>query len=215
MRTTLLIEDFAPLVEGRHENPHHVLGPHPVSHEGRKALAVRAYLPHCDSAWVVDSAHNATRPMRRIHPSGFYEAILPARADKDIHDYQLRTADPSGRETTMHDPYAFGNLLTDFDLYLLGEGTHWKSYERLGAQLRRIGDVEGVNFAVWAPNAESVSVIGDFNGWDGRRHMMRKHIPSGVWEMFVPGLGEGTIYKFQIRHGGEVLEKSDPYGFAA
>ncbi len=215
MRTTLTIEDFVPLVEGRHENPHHVLGPHPISHEGRSALAVRAYLPDCDSAWVVDSAHNATRPMRRIHPSGFYEAILPARAEKDIHDYQLRTADTSGRETTMHDPYAFGNLLTDFDLYLLGEGTHWKSYERLGAQLRRIGDVAGVNFAVWAPNAESVSVIGDFNGWDGRRHMMRKHIPSGVWELFVPGLGENTIYKFQLRRQGHTLEKSDPYGFAA
>jgi 1,4-alpha-glucan branching enzyme len=215
VRTQLSIEDFAPLVEGRHENPHHVLGPHPISHEGRKALAVRAYLPHCDSAWVVDPAQAAPRPMRRIHPSGFYEAILPARADRDAHDYLLRIAEPSGRETTVRDPYAFGNYLTDFDLYLLGEGTHWNSYERMGAQLRRIGDVEGVNFAVWAPNAESVSVIGDFNGWDGRRHMMRKHIPSGVWELFVPGLGEHAIYKYQIRHHGRILEKADPYGFAA
>ena len=100
----------------------------------------------------------------------------------------------------MHDPYSFPHLLTDYDLHLLNEGRHWQCYNRLGAQLRTIDGVEGVNFAVWAPNATSVSVVGDFNDWDGRRHPMRKHIPSGFWELFVPGLGEGTLYKYQIRH---------------
>ena len=103
----------------------------------------------------------------------------------------------SGETHTMHDPYAFPPLLTDYDLHLLGEGTHWRSYERLGAHLRTVDGVTGVNFAVWAPNAESVGVVGDFNIWDGRSHPMRKHIPSGVWELFVPGLGDG--HALQVR----------------
>ena len=115
----------------------------------------------------------------------------------------------------MHDPYSFPHLLTDFDRHLLSEGRHWQCYDRLGAQLRKIDGIDGVNFAVWAPNATSVSLVGDFNNWDGRRHPMRKHIPSGFWELFVPGLGEGTLYKYQIRHGDWVFEKADPFGFAA
>jgi len=127
----------------------------------------------------------------------------------------IRTADEKGNQSTMHDPYSFPHLLTDYDLHLLNEGTHWQCYNRLGAQLRTIDGVDGVNFAVWAPNATSVSIIGDFNGWDARQHPMRKHIPSGFWELFVPGLSEGTLYKFQIRHHDQVFEKADPFGFAA
>ncbi|MDZ4821341.1 MAG: 1,4-alpha-glucan branching protein GlgB [Planctomycetota bacterium] len=116
----------------------------------------------------------------------------------------------------MHDPYSFPPFLSDFDLYLLGEGKNWRSYEKLGAQIRTVNGVQGVNFAVWAPDAQNISVIGDFNAWDGRRHPMRKHIPSGVWELFVPGLGEGTIYKFRVRSKwGQDVDKSDPYGFGA
>jgi 1,4-alpha-glucan branching enzyme len=192
------------------------LGPHEIVEGDRRALAVRAYLPHSTQAWVVDPAHQTQRPMRRIHPAGLYEAICPVTNESPLPaNYLLRYADQRGQQTTTHDPYAFPPLLSDYDLYLLGEGTHWKSYTRMGAQLRSVDRVDGVNFAVWAPNASGVSVIGDFNHWDGRRHPMRKHIPSGVWELFVPGLGEGTLYKYQIRHGHEVYEKSDPYGFAA
>ncbi len=115
----------------------------------------------------------------------------------------------------MHDPYAFPHLLTDYDFHLLNEGTHWQCYNKLGAQLRTIDGVEGVNFAVWAPNATGVALIGDFNGWDLRRHPMRKHIPSGFWELFMPGLGEGTHYKYAIRNGDQLLEKVDPFGFGA
>ncbi len=95
------------------------------------------------------------------------------------------------------------------------EGTHWSSYDKLGAQFRTIDGVEGVNFALWAPNAEGVSLIGDFNGWDTRKLPMRKHIPSGIWELFVPGLSEGALYKFAVKQHGHIVEKSDPYGFAA
>ena len=153
--------------------------------------------------------------MRRIHPAGLFEAICPCPAETRTSRYMLRVADEGGKKTTMHDPYSFPHLLTDYDLYLLNEGRHWQCYNRLGAHLRTIDGVEGVNFAVWAPNATGVSIVGDFNNWDGRRHPMRKHIPSGFWELFVPGLSEGTLYKYQIRHHDEVFEKSDPYGFAA
>jgi 1,4-alpha-glucan branching enzyme len=212
------LETIGQLIEGRHENPFELLGPHEIDQSGRRVLAVRAFLPSSDQAWVIDPTHgNRTQPMRRIHPAGLFEAICPlphANGNGSPARYMLRVAEDGGKKTvTMHDPYSFPHLLTDYDLYLLNEGRHWQCYNRLGAQLRKIDGVDGVNFAVWAPNATSVSLVGDFNNWDGRRHPMRKHIPSGFWELFVPGLGEGTLYKYQIRHHHGVVEKSDPSGF--
>ena len=213
VRTTVELDKIGTLCEGRMENPFEVLGPHAIENAGRRALAVRAFLPGSAQAWVIDAAHSVQQPMRRIHPSGLFEAICDM-PDTD-NRYLLRTVDQSGKQSTLHDPYQFPPQLTDFDLYLLGEGRHWKSYDRLGAQLRTIDGIAGVNFAVWAPNAQGVSLVGDFNNWDGRRHPMRKH-PNGVWELFVPGLSEGTLYKYQVRQKwGEVVDKADPYGFAA
>jgi len=106
-------------------------------------------------------------------------------------------------------------MLTDYDLHLLGEGRHWKSYEKLGAQLETHDGVAGVNFAVWAPNADRVDVVGDFNGWDGSGHRMHKRIPSGVWELFVPGLSAGTLYKYRVHATGSASDRTDPYGFGA
>jgi 1,4-alpha-glucan branching enzyme len=212
----MALEKLGQLLEGRHENPFELLGPHEVNESGRRATAIRAFLPQSSRAWVVDGVHlDAPRMMRRIHPAGLFEAICPASDNGGRHRYQIRQTDNQGNTTTMHDPYAFPPLLTEYDLYLLNEGRHWQSYSRLGAQLRAIDGVEGINFAVWAPNATGVSVVGDFNGWDGRRHPMRKHIPSGFWELFVPGLSAGNLYKYQIRHHGETFEKADPYGFGA
>ncbi|MFP6657042.1 MAG: 1,4-alpha-glucan branching enzyme, partial [Pirellulales bacterium] len=115
----------------------------------------------------------------------------------------------------MHDSNAFPSLVSEFDLHLLGEGTHYDAYNRLGAQLRTVGGVAGVNFSVWAPNAKVVNLVGDFNDWDGRRHTMRKLIPSGIWELFVPNLQAGAAYKFKIKSNAGVVEKSDPFGFAS
>lgn len=216
MRTSVPLATIQRLVEGHHEDPFEVLGPHEVTESGRRAVAIRGFFPHSNQAWVVDAGHGGPRrPMRRIHPAGLYEAICPIVDDHPTTGYQLQVTDESGSEYTMHDPYAFPRLLSDYDLHLLAEGCHWHSYNRLGAQLRTIDGVQGVNFAVWGPNANGISVVGDFNGWDGRRHPMRKHIPSGFWELFIPGLDEGTIYKYEVRHGGTKTEKADPYGFSA
>jgi 1,4-alpha-glucan branching enzyme len=214
VRPTLPTDAVNKLLEGRLENPFELLGPHVVEHSGGRAVAIRAYLPDTTQAWVVDRAHQVLRPMYRVHPAGLYEAVCPWTGNEFRRQYLLQVADREGRRATMHDPYAFPPLLTDYDIHLLAEGRHWQSYHKLGAQLRTIDGVEGVNFAVWAPNATAVSVIGDFNQWDGRRHPMRKHHP-GFWELFVPGLGENTLYKLQIRHGNAVFEKCDPYAFGA
>ena len=174
MQTQLPLQSIGPVIYGYHENPFEILGPHEIEQNGRRALAVRAYLPEAQRAWVVDSAHGATRPMRRIHPAGLYEAVVDTpeflfeQEDSEVESrpsmlappYQLRVTYKSGETHTMHDPYAFPPMLSDYDLHLLGEGTHWRSYEKLGAHLRTIDGVAGVNFAVWAPNAESVSIIG-------------------------------------------------------
>jgi len=216
VRTTVPLEKVGQLVDGRHENPFELLGPHEVIDGGRRALAVRAYLPQSAQAWVVEPEHpDGATPMRRIHPAGLFEAICPMPAAHGAWRYMVRVADESGKRLTMHDPYAFPHLLTDYDLHLLGEGRQWQMYDKLGAQLRTVDGVEGVNFAVWAPNATGVSVVGDFNGWDPRRHAMRKHIPGGIWELFVPALGEGTPYKYHLRRHGHSTERSDPMAFAA
>jgi 1,4-alpha-glucan branching enzyme len=215
VRTTVPLEGVGALIQAQHANPFDVLGPHEVHWEGNKALSVRAFLPHAEQAWVVDPRQHMSRPMRRIHPAGFFEAICPWTENGRNERYQLRMAKESGEILTMHDPYSFESHLTDFDRYLLSEGTHWNSYDKLGAQLRTVNGVTGVNFSVWAPNAESIALVGDFNGWDGRRHPMHKHIPSGIWELFVPDLKAGEKYKFRVRtRYGEVIDKTDPYGFA-
>ncbi len=215
MRTSVKLDSVGALLENRHENPFELLGPHEVEHEGRKAVAVRAFLPNSSQVWVAHQRHAERQPMRRIHPSGLYEAICAWPGADGLSQYELHIEDSRGQQMTMHDPYAFPPLLTDLDLHLLGEGRHWQSYEKMGAHPRVVEGVAGVNFAVWAPNATGVSLVGDFNEWDGRRHALRKHLPSGVWELFVPGLKAGEKYKYRVNQNGHTVDKCDPYGFAA
>ena len=198
MRTHVTLDGIGALVAGRHEQPLNMLGPHEVEVDGRKAVAVRAYLPNSNKAWILHDSHGVQHPMRRIHPSGLFEGICPWAQNKEGARYQLRIEDALGNQTIMHDPYAYPPLLSEFDLHLIGEGRHWNAYEKLGAHLRTVDGVTGVNFAVWAPNADGVSIVGDFNDWDGRQHQMHKHVPSGVWELFVPNLPEGSLYKYRV-----------------
>lgn len=216
MRTQVPLHGIRRVIEGTHENPGEVLGPHRIEHDGREALAVRAYLPGSQQVWLVDKQHRAVRPMRKIHPAGFFEGVCPLGGTEPNSQYLLRVANERGEVTEMQDPYAVAPLMTDFDRYLFGEGRNWNIYRRLGAHCRTVDGEVGVNFAVWAPNAQSIQVVGDFNFWDGRQHAMRKQVPSGIWELFVPAAKVGQKYKFRIRTlDGQTIDKSDPYGFYA
>lgn len=213
--------EWSALLAGRHGAPGRLLGPQPLGVSGTgkpPSRRVRAFLPEACRAWVVQvttDGQRVSRPMRRTHRAGIYEAVVQLPHAATSPPYLFRVDDRTQGIRELYDPYAFPTMLTDYDFHLLGEGRHWKSYEKLGAQLHSVDDVAGVNFAVWAPNSDAVSVVGDFNGWDGRTHQMHKRIPSGIWELFVPGIGVGTLYKFRVHHNGTHGDRSDPYGFAA
>ena len=199
-------EQFNLILDGRHPDPFSILGPHPA---GKGKTLVRAFLPGAIKAHV--AAGDNVVEMKSVIEGGLFEASVKGKLACD--GYQLKALYADGAEHTMNDPYAFSPLLTDFDLHLISEGTHYNKYERLGAHLREASGISGVNFAVWAPNAQGVSVVGDFDFWDGRRHPMRSRGTSGIWELFVPGLREGDLYKFELRTSAGVLLKADPYGF--
>jgi 1,4-alpha-glucan branching enzyme len=221
--TTLSSEVIDSIVGGYNSDPFAVLGPHRVEVRGKPHIAVRAFLPWAAGVQVVrqdgsdsgsGSGSGAVYDMARVHPDGLFEALIPG---SEGFVYRLRATNYAGGTVELYDPYSFGPVLTDFDLHLIGEGTHYRTYEKLGAHIREIGGVRGVHFAVWAPNALRVSVIGNFNNWDGRVHPMRLHPGVGVWEIFIPGLGEGELYKYEIksRYRGYMVHKADPYGFYA
>ncbi|MEB2287109.1 MAG: 1,4-alpha-glucan branching protein GlgB [Anaerolineae bacterium] len=199
------------LLSGDHGDPFALLGPHPA---GEGEIAVRAFLPAAAALTLVDERDGARLPMTHLDEGGFFAVTLEAAWPPPPYHFVAQAND--GREEMLHDPYRFGPLLTDYDRYLLSEGRHFTSYERLGAHLREVDGVRGVHFAVWAPNAYRVSVIGDFNGWDARVHPMRLHPDAGIWELFIPGLDEWTAYKYDLRTrtGGYQTQKTDPYGFA-
>lgn len=200
------------ILRAEHSDPFHLLGMHRVEDNGRPVVAVRVFAPEAAEVSVVDLASGRIWPMARLRPEGFFEAVIPV---KDPFPYRLRFTDESGRSWEIYDPYSFPPLLSEFDLHLIGEGRHYHIYEKLGAHRCEVNGIEGVHFAVWAPNARRVSVVGDFNRWDGRRHPMRIRGSSGVWELFVPQLGEGERYKFEIRShfSPTPFVKADPYGF--
>ncbi len=197
------------IVGGYHGDPFRVLGPHAVKRRGKlPATEVRALLPQAAEAWLL--AGSGAIPMKRRHPEGLFAAALP----DGVSAYRLRLARPDGATFEFDDPYRFGTQLTQFELHLHGEGTHYEAYNALGAHVVTVDGVEGVRFAVWAPGAEVVSVVGDFNDWDTRRHPMRQR-EGGVWEIFLPGLGDGAKYKYFVRSrfNGYREMKADPYAF--
>jgi 1,4-alpha-glucan branching enzyme len=205
-------------MRGEHGGAFEILGSHAVRSGPEEGLAVRAFLPGAADAAVIpregDPEAPAPQTMARLHPEGLFEAVFPGR--RHPFPYRLRWTDPSGAAHEAEDPYRFPSTLSDFDLHLLGEGAHYRAYEKLGAHPAVLDGVAGVSFAVWAPNPRRVSVVGDFNGWDGRRHPMRPHPGNGIWELFVPGLEVGALYKFEVlpAGGGLLTTKADPYAFA-
>ncbi|MGB8591435.1 MAG: 1,4-alpha-glucan branching protein GlgB [Candidatus Acidiferrales bacterium] len=222
-----LTPEIEALVRGEHSEPFRILGPHYEEIAGRNCVVVRAFRPRTASLSIVWDRRGEPQPAVRVHPDGFYVAILPliVAAPPPGQEltpigstmYRLRITYPDGRIEEIYDPYSFPPMLTEFDLHLINEGTHYLKYEKLGAHVRELDGIRGVHFAVWAPNARRVSVVGDFNNWDGRAHPMRSRGVTGVWEIFLPGLDEGELYKFEIlsRVDNRVELKSDPYGFCA
>src|SRR6266550_1389076 len=204
---------IAAIVGGYHRDPFAVLGPH---HAPGGGIVVRAFQPAARAIELRVVDNGALLPMERRDPAGLFEirlAEVPLSTDVPL-DYRLRITYPGHHVVEVDDPYRHGRVLTDFDLHLLGEGTHYRSFEKLGSRCLTLGTCAGVHFAVWAPNADRVSVIGDFNGWDGRVHPMRL-LPGGIWEIFLPDLTDGEKYKFEIRTlTGAILKKADPFALA-
>jgi 1,4-alpha-glucan branching enzyme len=201
-----VIQDVA---HGVHADPFAVLGMHTVN----EVLIVRAFRPGVEKLVVVDKDQGTSYVMTRIAETGLYEVVL--QGVQAPFSYSLESTSSDGGVLLYEDPYAFPDFLTDFDEYLLAEGTHLGMYEKLGAHLDVVSGYPGVRFAVWAPNAARVSVVGDFNSWDGRCHPMRFHHASGIWDLFIPGLKEAALYKYEIRtHQFDyTVAKSDPVGF--
>lgn len=200
-----LDEDVRLLLEARHHDPFKVLGRHAL--DGEEVF--RVFQPFAETVCLDDEGPE----MRRIPATDLFECRLPHGNAIPQH-YSIHWTDKQGGHGKCIDPYTFEPQITDFDLYLFGEGKHRHVHRVLGAHLHAIEGTQGILFATWAPNAERVSVVGDFNGWDGRIHPMRTRGSSGVWELFIPGLEHGLLYKFEIRNRqqGSILLKTDPYG---
>jgi len=208
---TLGPDHLYPLIECRHSDPHHILG---IRGESTGSIA-RVFHPGALSAALIFD-HGEKLPLIKVHADGLFEGLSPAKLPASPGAYQIEVLLGDGSSLAYRDPHAFAPLLGELDLYLLGQGEHLEAYRHLGAHPRLVEGIPGTAFAVWAPNAQRVSVVGDFNSWDGRRHMLRRLGGSGIWEIFIPGVGTGNHYKFEIRGPqGEVFLKTDPYAFYA
>ncbi|AFY70374.1 1,4-alpha-glucan-branching enzyme [Thalassoporum mexicanum PCC 7367] len=213
MIATISTEQIDKIVGNQHQDPFAVLGAHQVESDrtvGKVKWQVRAYLPNAEAVTVVLPQDRDEYAMQSYHNPHFFVCEIET---PELANYQLRVKE-GDHERVIHDPYAFRSpSLTDFDIHLFGEGNHHRIYEKLGSHPAQVNGVAGVNFAVWAPNGRNVSILGDFNSWDGRKHQMRM-VGGGMWELFIPELKIGDRYKYEIKNTfGHIYEKSDPYGF--
>jgi 1,4-alpha-glucan branching enzyme len=200
----------AALVAGRHGDPFAILGPHPCA----GGVSIRVMAPAAETVEAIDGQGQVLGTLEKLHDAGFFAGVIDAEAEPPVYRLRFKRGDAQWEED---DAYRFPLFLGEMDVYLLAEGTHRRLYEKLGAHPITLAGTEGVVFALWAPNAQRVSVVGDFNGWDGRRHPMRKRHDAGVWELFIPGVHRGAYYKYEIVgvDGTQLPLKSDPVGFAA
>lgn len=205
--TRLPPDEIAALVEGRHADPFAVLG----IHRSDRGLIARIFVPGAEKAEAADLEGRRIGSLSLIHPAGLFEGRLSIRKPRPLR-YELKAGEASW---SMTDPYSFGPVLGPMDDYYIAEGSHLRLFDRMGAHHIEHEGATGMHFAVWAPNARRVSVVGLFNEWDGRRHVMRLRRDTGMWEIFIPGLGEGQPYKYEIVGAdGELLPlKADPFAF--
>src|SRR5271155_4640778 len=204
----VLREEIVRLLALRHQDPHSILGIHPTD----RGVIVRAYRPDAEKIFLLVDGEPPREMLKRPEP-GLFEILVAQR--RQVFPYQLKVHYSGDLAVTIREPYPFPPTLGELDLYLWAEQKHERIWDKLGAHVRSVESVPGTSFAVWAPNADGVSVVGDFNSWDGRLDMMRMLGNSGVWEIFVPGLGAGARYKFEIRtKAGGLTIKSDPFALA-
>ena len=212
--STLSSEQIEQVIQGRLWDPLALLGPHQAA--GSSSVIIRCFVPEAQGVAIVfDDSSDSPIPMSILHRSGLFEATVPGPLP--LRRYRLLVRNHAEQVSQRHDPYAFPPLLTDFELHLFREGTFYRAYETMGAHLRTVDGIAGVHFVLWAPNAARVSVVGDFNSWDGRRHPMTSRGASGLWELFIPDLESGTLYKYEIRPRDQdaILLKADPYAVAS
>ncbi len=213
--STSLAPALRAILNASHGDPFAVLGPHVQGSGASARVVIRTFQPRASAVRVLGGQPASSREMHVLHPDGLFEASAPG-SDRDV-PYRLELTLRDGGVHVVDDPYRFGLLLGDLDLYLIGEGRHQQLHRALGAHPMVIDGTHGTRFAVWAPNASRVSVVGDWNGWDGRVHPMRQRLPQGVWELFIPDVGAGARYKFELvsNAGGPPFLKADPCAAAS
>lgn len=193
------------ILDSNHRDPHHILGQHKMD----DFYYINVYKPSAAAVDIINLSSGETVAMNKVNDVGFYTIVV----GPNPVDYKLRITEGSGYVWETHDAYSYEPILQELDLHLFSQGNHYEIYKKMGAHVIEVDGVAGVHFAVWAPNAKRVSVIGDFCGWDGRVYTMRNVMNSGIYEIFIPGLQEGEAYKFEIKtRENYILEKSDPYG---
>ncbi len=204
------------LLRGDYHEPRSVLGFHEARKKNRhRVWIIRVLEPDAEnvSLFWEDQTEADSTPLKRIHTGGLFELKIPPRTE--LKPYRLKIIYKDGNKHIRHDPFYFSPQFTEFDQFLFGEGNHHKLYHKLGAHPVTLDGVSGTLFAVWAPNAKRVSVVGDFNLWNGSKHPMLIIGRSGIWEVFIPEVATGTLYKFEIKSSdGQLLLKSDPVGFS-
>ena len=214
MKTSGIIEEIYRVIKGEHNDPFSVLGMHIIESKKKKSITVRAFLPFANQCYVIDLENDEKTDMDKIDETVFFEINFKDKTE--LFKYKLMTIDNSGHTYTFYDPYSFWPVITDYDLYLFNEGKNMRIFDKLGAHTMTVDGIPGILFAVWAPSAKRVSVVGNFNGWDGRQYQMRMRGASGVWEIFIPEVGEYEYYKYEIKaQNNDVFLKADPYGYYA
>ncbi|MDY4840923.1 MAG: 1,4-alpha-glucan branching protein GlgB [Alphaproteobacteria bacterium] len=209
MENLLSKEEMEAVISGNHGNVFAVLGIH--KDKGSKEVFIRTYQPHAKSVELLKYDDSSLGYLTKLDDRGFFQINVGA---VDNFPYRFRIENDLGQFYIKEDEYRFPPVLGDIDVYLLAEGNHLEMYKRLGAHVMEMDGIKGVGFAVWAPNAKRVSVVGGFNNWDGRAHVMHKHPTCGVWDIFIPGIGAGELYKYEIKTQEDyILVKSDPVAF--
>ena len=205
------LSDYLAVIKGSHRDPFSILGMHIEEAAESPVVIVRAFRPDAKRVSVIETSTDKEFPMKLLDDKGLFELLMPQR--QEIFDYKLRIENEEGFSVELIDPYSFLPVITEFDRHLFLQGVNYRAFEKMGAHPMTVQGIQGTYFSVWAPNALRVSVVGDFNYWDGSIHCMRMLGESGIWELFIPGIGQGSLYKFELETPHhQVVQKADPFG---